>query len=727
MFFWYTQPMKKQKTKKSVILSVLLGMAVCLFFSAPAAAESQEPEKADITPAVAEENPFFKAFDTPFGLPPFDQIKDGHFIAAFKKGMEIDRREIQDIIDNPEAPTFANTVEAMEKTGEMLGQVSRVFFHLYGVDTNQERQKIAQEIIPLLSQHRSFIALNEKLFQKIKAVYEKKDTLDLNPEQKKLLEETFRAFVRSGANLDPKKKERVREISEEISVLGLKFRNNVLADTNNFKMFLDQESDLEGLPQSVVDAAAQAAEEEGQKGKWLFTPHKPSWIPFLQYSKKRELREKLYKGFINLGDNNNEYDNKKIISRIAALRAEFAGIMGYKTYADFRLEVNMAKNPGNVYKLLDQLWVPSLKMAQNEAQTLQAQIDREDGNFKLESWDWWYYTEKLRKEKYDLDDEALRPYFELNHVRQGAFTVANRLYGLQFIEKKDIPNYHPDAQVFEVLEADGTHLGILYTDYFYRGSKRAGAWCGDLRVHSNIDGKKVHPVVYCVGNFSLPVGDKPSLLTFDEALTLFHEFGHALHFLFNKTTYPGLSEPPWDFIELPSQIMEHWCAEPDVLKLYAKHYQTGEVIPQEMVDKLVKSSQFNQGFTTTEYLAACYLDMNWHTLPEPIEMDTDSFEKSFFKKIGLIPEIVSRYRSTYFSHIIGGYDAGYYSYIWAEVLDCDAFQAFKETSLFDATTAKRFRDNVLEKGGSEDPMVLYVRFRGAEPKIDGLLKKRGLN
>jgi peptidyl-dipeptidase Dcp len=719
--------MKKIKTHKSIILSVLLGMSVILLFNAPVKATNQKVEKTDTPPVATGENPFFKAFQTPFGLPPFDQINDEHFIPAFKKGMEIERGEIEAIIANPETPTFENTIEAMEKSGEILGNVSRVFFHLYGVDSNDNRQKVAQEVIPLLSQHQSFIALNDKLFQKIKAVYEKKDELNLNLEQKKLLEETYRRFVRSGANLNPEDKEKVKKINQELSVLGLKFRNNLLAETNNFKMFLDKESDLDGLPKTVIDAAAEAAEKAGQKGKWLFTPHKPSWIPFLQYSKNRELREKLYKGYINRGDNDNEFDNKKIIAKIAALRAEFARIMGYKTYADFKLEVNMAKNPQNVTKLLDQLWTPSLNMAKTEAQTLQAMIDKEGGNFKLESWDWWYYTEKLRKEKYDLDDEVLRPYFELNNVRNGAFYVANKLYGLQFVEKKDLPNYHRDARVFEVLEADGTHLGILYTDYFYRGGKRAGAWCGDLRVHSNIDGKENHPVVYCVGNFSLPVGDNPSLLTFEEVSTLFHEFGHALHFLFNKTAYPSLAEPPWDFIELPSQIMEHWCAEPEVLKIFAKHYRTGAVIPQELIDKLVKSSQFNQGFITTEYLAACYLDMKWHTLPEPIEMDTDSFEKSYFKKIGLIPEIISRYRSTYFSHIIGGYDAGYYSYIWAEVLDCDAFEAFKETSLFDADTAKRFRENVLEKGGTEDPMVLYVRFRGTEPKIDGLLKKRGLN
>ncbi len=711
------------------MLLCIIMFTVVLFVQNPfLKADNQENQKeAVVQDQPVADNPFFKPFDTPFGLPPFDQIRNEHFFPTFVKSMQDEVAEIEVIINNPEAPTFENTLEAMEKTGELLSNVAQVFFHLYGVDNNDERKQIAVKVIPLLSKHRSFITLNDKLFARVKAVHKQKDNLELKAEQKKLLEETYKAFVRSGANLDPDGKEKVKKIDAELSVLGLKFRNNLLTETNSFKMFLDKEEDLEGLPSSVIEAAAVVAEKAGHKGKWLFTLHKPSWIPFLQYSKKRELREKLYKGYINRGDNDNEFDNKKIIAKIASLRVKKAHIMGYKTHADFRLEVNMSKTPANVYKLLDQLWIPTLKMAKNEAKILQSMIDKKGGDFKLQSWDWWYYTEKLRKETYALDDDLLRPYFELNNVREGAFYVANKLYGLQFVEKTDIPNYHKDAQVFEVLEADGSHLGILYTDYYYRESKRGGAWCGGLRDQSNISDKKVHPVVTNVCNFSPPVGDKPSLLTYEQVSTLFHEFGHALHALCNKTTYPSLAYPPWDFIELPSQIMEHWCAEPEVMKIYARHYKTNEVIPQELIEKLQNSSLFNQGFITLEYLAACYLDLNWHTLSEPIEMDTESFEDSYLKKIGLIPEIISRYRSTYFAHIIGGYDAGYYAYIWAEVLDCDAFEAFKETSLFDKETAKRFRDNVLAKGGMEDPMVLYKRFRGAEPKIDGLLEKRGLN
>jgi peptidyl-dipeptidase Dcp len=717
--------MKNLKQKKSIILFGIL-CAVAMLFVNSSKAEKKADEKVPTKTITQARNPFFEEWKTPFGVPPFDQIKDEHFMPAFKRGMETEIREIDAIVNNTEAPTFENTLVAMEKTGELLNKVSRVFFHLNGADTSDTRQAIANDVTPLLSKHNNSISLNEKLFQRVKAVHEHKDKLNLNLEQKKLLEETYKGFVRSGANLKPEEKERVKKINEELSVLGLKFRNNLLAETNGFKMYIEKEEDLAGLPQPVKNAAAAAAERDGQKGKWLFTPHRPSWTPFLQYSTRRDLREKLYKGYIMRGDNNNEFDNKKIIAKMAALRVKKANIMGYKTHADFRLEVNMAKTPKNVYDFLNQIWEPALKMAKNERKTMQAMIDKEDGKFKLASWDWWYYTEKLRKQKYALDDSLLKPYFQVDNVMQGAFYVANKLYGIKFVEKTDLPKYHKDVKVFEVLEADGTHLGVFYTDYFYRSSKRGGAWCGSLQSQSNIGGKKKHPIVYNVCNFPPPVGDRPSLITFEHASTLFHEFGHALHVLFNKTTYPGIARVPRDFVELPSQVMEHWCAHPDVLKVYAKHYETGEVIPQDLVDKLKKSSHFNQGFITVEYLAASFLDMNWHTLTEAKEVDTNKFESDYLNKIGLIPEIISRYRSTYFSHIIGGYDSGYYAYIWAEVLDCDVFEAFKETSLFDQKTAKSFRDNVLAAGGREDAMVMYKRFRGAEPKIDGLLKKRGL-
>ena len=683
--------------------------------------------KEDKTAMVTENNPFFKEYDTPFKVPPFSKIKVGHYMPAFLKGMEEEKKEIDTIINNPDAPTFDNTLKALEKTGKILDKVSAVFFHLNGCDTTEELQKIAQEVTPLLSKHGNYIRLNDGLFKRIKTVYQQNEQLKLGFEENKLLEEVHLRFVRSGADLDPEKKDKVKKINEEMSDLSLKFRQNLLKETNNFKMFLDREEDLAGLSKDLIIAAAEAAKREKQGGKWLFTLHKPSWIPFLQASPKRELREKLYKGYIMRGDNNNEFDNKKIIAKIASLRVQKAKLMGYNTHADFRLEINMSKNADNVYKLLNRLWEPALNMAKKERTALQEMIDKEGGKFKLESWDWWYYTEKLRKEKYALDENELRPYFEINKVREGAFYVANKLYGIKFVEKTDIPVYHKDAKVFEVLEADGTHLGLLYTDYYYRNSKRGGAWCGGLQSHSNIDGETKYPIIYNVCNFTAPSGDKPSLITFEEVTTLFHEFGHALHSLFNKCTYQGIARTSRDFVELPAQIMEHWAAEPEVMKVYARHYQTGEVIPKKYLDKLEKSSHFNQGFGTVEYLAASLLDMNYHTLTTDEVVDTNKFEADYFKKIGLIPEIISRYRSTYFAHIIGGYDCGYHAYIWAEVLDCDAFEAFKETSLFDQKTAKSFRDNILSQGGKVDEMEMYKKFRGRDAKIDGLLKKRGLN
>jgi peptidyl-dipeptidase Dcp len=493
---------------------------------------------------------------------------------------------------------------------------------------------------------------------------------------------------------------------------------------------IDNEEDLAGLPDDVVTGAAEAANERDHEGKWVFTLHKPSMIPFLQFSEKRELREKIYKAYINRGDNGNELDNKEILSKIASLRTKRAHLLGYKTHAHYILEENMAKQPEEVYKLLDQLWKPALARAKMETKELQAMIDTEGGNFKLEAWDWWYYAEKLRKDKYELDDEMLRPYFQLENVIDGAFSLATKLYGITFEERNDIPKYHEDVRVFELKEADGTHIGILYTDYFPRESKRGGAWMGSFRKQMMKGGTPVPPVCFNVGNFSKPTADKPSLLSFDEVLTLFHEFGHGLHGLLSKCTYPRLSGTAvaTDFVELPSQIMENWALEPEVLKVYAKHYKTGDTIPQELVDKIRNARLFNQGFATTEYLAASYLDMDWHTIEDETPLDPIEFEKKSLGRIGLIPEIIVRYRSPYFRHIFaGGYAAGYYSYVWAEVLDADAFQAFKETSLFDKNTAKLFRDNILAAGGTEKPMTLYKRFRGREPEIDPLLERRGLD
>lgn len=702
--------------KNILFLSLVLSL---LFF----ACSKQPAEK------TGGENPFFAAFDTPHGVPPFDKITEEHYVPAFKEGIQKEKAEIDRIADNQETPTFENTIEALETTGNLLRRVRLTFGVLNDSMTNDKMQAIDEEVAPLLSKHEDDIRLNAKLFQRVKAVYEQRDDLDFNAEQTMLLEKYYKGFVRGGANLTEDKKARFRKINEELSLLSIKFGQNVLKETNRFEMIIKDKEDLAGLPEAVISAAAETAVEKGYEDQWVFTIHKPSMIPFLQYSDRRELRERIFKAYINKGNNNDELDNKEILAKMAALRLERANLLGYKTHAHYILEENMAKVPENVYGLLDQLWKPALEMAKKEARDLQAMIDKEGGDFKLEAWDWWHYTEKLKKAKYDLDEEMLKPYFELNNVRDGAFYLANKLFGLQFVERHDIPKYHGDAKVFEVKEADGTHIGILYTDYYPRASKRGGAWMNAFQKQSRLGGVDVYPIITNNGNFPKPTGDRPALISSEDVGTLFHEFGHALHGLLSDCTYRKLSgtDVPRDFVELPSQIMENWVFEPEVLKAYAKHYETGEVIPQELIDKLKKTGTFNQGFATVEYLAASYLDMDWHTLEVAEPQDAEVFEKQSMSHIGLIPEIVVRYKSPYFNHIFsGGYSSGYYSYIWAEVLDSDAFQAFKETSLFDQKTATAFRENILARGGTEDPMELYLRFRGSEPSVEPLLKKRGL-
>ena len=678
--------------------------------------------------SVQPENILLQKWNTPFQTPPFDEIKDEHFMPAFLETMEAEKAEVEDIANNEEEPTFKNTIEELEKSGELLNRVSRVFSCLNGANTNDELQNISKEVAPLRTKHNDDINLNENLFARIKQIYEKKESLGLTAEQNILLENYFLRFVRSGANLNDQDKEKLRNINEELSNLYVKFRQNHLKQTNAIALIVDKDEDLAGLPDGVVQAAAEIARARGMEGKWVFTLQKPSFIPFLMHSEKRNLREVVFKAYINRGNNNDEFDNKKLISRIAALRVKRANLLGYKTHADFVLERNMAKNPENVYKFLKDLWKPALKRARMEIADMQAIIDREGQNFKLQAWDWWYYAEKVKKEKYALDDAMLRPYFKMQNVRKGAFDVAEKLYGIRFVKRNDIEVYHPEVDVFEVLEADGTHLGIFYSDYYPRDGKRSGAWSSSLRSQSNIDGNFITPLVYNVGNFAKPTADKPSLMSMDEVETLFHELGHGLNSLFGNTIYSGSRRVPRDFVELPSQIMENWARDPAVLKTYAFHYETGEPIPQELIDKLEKAKHFNQGFMTVEYLAASFLDMDWHVLTDTTEQDAARFEKESMDKIGLIPEIESRYQSTNFGHIFssGGYSSGYYSYIWAAVLDADAFQAFKQTDLFNKELAASFRKNVLSKG-SNDTMAQYVRFRGSEPKVDALLKRRGLD
>jgi peptidyl-dipeptidase Dcp len=674
-------------------------------------------------------NPLLKSWNTPFEVPPFESIKEQHFLPAFKEAMQDHQKEIADLVSNEEEATFENTIAALDYSGAQLDKVENVFYNLNSANTNEEMQAIAKEVSPLSSKHYDDINLNPQLFERVKIIYNKKGELGLTTEQTMLLEETYKGFVRSGANLPEDEKLKLREINEELSMLTLKFGENVLAETNGFKLVLTDSTDLAGLPQWLIDQAAETAKENGE-GNWVFTLHKPSWIPFLQYSAKRELRKKLYTAWMHIGDNDNDQDNKEVLSQIVSLRVKKANLLGYPSWADYILDDKMAAKPANVLNLLDQVWKPAVHRAKAEAYDMQKLIDAENGGFKLDTFDWWYYAEKIRQQKYALSDDVLKPYFQLKNVRAGLFDVAEKLYGLRFEQLPDLPIYHEDVVAYDVKEADGSHLSVLYMDFFPRASKRSGAWMTSYRKESKKDGEKISPVISIVMNFSKPTGDTPALLTTDEVLTLYHEFGHALHGMLSDCTYPGLSgtSVKRDFVELPSQIMENWALDVDVVKSYAKHYETGEPIPNDLVKKIEKSSQFNQGFATVEYLAASYLDMKYHTATSSeLIKDVDAFETDAMNDLGLISEIIPRYRSGYFQHVFaGGYSSGYYGYMWAEVLDADAFEAFKETSLFDQNTASAFRSNILERGGTENPMDLYTRFRGREPEITPLLKRRGL-
>ncbi len=675
-------------------------------------------------------NPFFTEYQTPFQTPPFNLIRNRDYMPAFEEGIRLAEEEVDQIANNPDPPTFDNTIVAMEQKGKLLDKVSNVFFNLLSAETNDSLKAISKKVSPMLSEYRDNVRLNEKLFERIKTLWDQRESLGLDEESSMLLKKYYQRFVRGGAGLPEDKKKELRKINSELSLLTLQFGDHILEENNRFELVIDDQNDLAGLPEMAVTAAAETAKKRGHDGKWVFTLHKPSLIPFLQYSEKRDLREKMFKGYIERGNHNDSLDNKKILVKIVNLRERRAKLLGYESHADYVLEENMAKNPGNVYKLLDQIWTPAIKVAQTEAADMQKMIDSEGGNFKLKPWDWWFYAEKVKKARYDLDEGQLRPYFELENVRKGVFWVANKLYGITFEERHDIPVYNPEVKVYEVKDRDGSHIGIYYTDYFPRPGKRGGAWMNAYRKEENIGGEDITPIIVNVGNFTRPSGDKPALLSLDETLTMFHEFGHALHGLLSKCTYPSLSgtSVPRDFVELPSQIMENWALEPEVLDMYAKHYKTGKPMPKELIEKIKKSGYFNQGFATTEYLAASYLDMDWHTIEKPFEGEPMEFENEAMAKIHLIPEIVPRYRSPYFSHIFaGGYSAGYYSYIWAEVLDADGFAYFKETNIFDQEKAAKFRKYILAAGGSADPMEMYIRFRGCKPETSALLHKRGLD
>ena len=695
-------------------------------------------QKSKMDPNV---NPFFQEWTTEFEVPPFLDIKDEHYMPAYKKGMEENLKEIDLIVNNTEDPTFANTIEELERTGKLLTKVQRVFSNLASSNTNPKLQELQRELSPMLSAHYDKIALNEDLFNRVEEIWNKRESVDLTNEQQKLLRDTRNQFVRSGALLGDDEKKQITRINSKISELSTEFGQNLLAETNGFELILNK-SDLDGLSEGVISAAYEAAsqkmdkadsenEKEKYKDKYVFTPHRTSMYPFLTESTRRDLREKLYNSYVMRGDNNNETDNKKIAAQIAKLRAERANIMGYKSHAHFVLDENMLKTPEEVYDLLIQLWKPALKRAKAEVADMQAVADSEGKEFNIAAWDWWHYSEKVRKEKYDLDESAIRPYLSLDNVIQGVFNTTNKLWGLNFREIFDIDSYHPDARVWEVTDKDGSHLAIFIGDYFTRSNKRGGAWMSSFKGQSNLDGRQ-RPIVVNVCNFPAPVGDNPSLLSFENAVTLFHEFGHAMHGILTDVTYGSMAgtSGPRDFIELPSQLLEHWVSEPEVLKSFATHYETGESMPDELIEKLLKAGKFNQGFINTEYLAASLLDMDWHTMSElDAQNISDNFEKSSMNKIGLIDQIAPRYRSTYFAHIFsGGYSSGYYSYVHAAVLDSDAFEAFKEAGdVFDSELSSKLRKEIYEKGSTEEAMDLYVNFRGRKPIIAPLLKVRGLD
>ena len=675
------------------------------------------------------DNPLLAEWNTPFGIPPFEQVQPEHYMPAFVEAMAQEKAEIDAIVNNPEEPTFENTLVAYDNTGKLLSRISSVFSSASGVNSNDEIREIAKELSPLRSAHSSEIALNDGLFKRVKAVYEKRDSLGLRADQMRLLTEMYKDFERAGANLPADKKEELKKVNAELSALQLTSGQNILKETAAYTLVVEKEEDLAGLTPDQIAEAASRAEKAGQSGKWFFGLDNPSIMPFLANADNRELRKQMLTAYLNRGNNNNSEDNKEVIKKIVELRLKKAQIMGKENYAQFAIEERMAKTPEAVYNLLDQIWEPALAMAKKEAAQMEP-LMKKDGIDKLEAWDWRYYAQKVMAEQYNLDEASMAPYFKLENVREGIFYVANKLYGLSFKQLDNVPLPSSEAVAFEVTNKDGGHQGVVFFDMFARpGQKRGGAWCSSFRGQSYENGERVAPLVTIVGNFSRPVGDKPALLTTDEVTTFFHEFGHGIDNLLKDVQYNGLRGYPRDFVEIHSQLNEHWAFEPEVLKEYAKHYETGEVIPTELVEKMEKAGKYGQGFATVEYLAASYLDMDFHVLKEvPADLDINAFEEKTLGDRGLLPQIPSRYRTTYFNHTWGGgYTAGYYSYIWAEVLDADAYEAYKETGdIFNPEVAAKYKKEILVRAGEDDAMTLYVNFRGKEPGIDPLLKNRGL-
>ncbi|MBQ9426151.1 MAG: M3 family metallopeptidase [Paludibacteraceae bacterium] len=666
---------------------------------------------------------------TTYQVPAFDQMNIDTYLPTFEAAIAENKAEIDAIVSNPEAPTFENTLVALDRSGMRLDSISAIFFNVLEADGNEQMDALAEQIQPMLSELSDGIILNEGLFQRVKAVYDQREELGLNAEDMRLLTETYKRFDQNGANLPEADKERLKEINQELAMLSLKFGQNVVNETNSIQIFVTDENELKGLPESAKSAAKEEATAAGRPEAWLFTPKRTSFTPVLQYCENRALREQLLMAYTTRGNRDNMYDNKAIICRTMALRIEKAKLFGYDNPADYILQDCMAHNAKTVDAFLLSVWEPSLAAAKREAAALQEMMDRDMPGEKLMPWDWWYYAEKLRQEKYALDEEAIKPYFELSNVRRGAFGVATKLYGIQFEQVYDMPVYNPEVEVFRVTEKDGSLVGYLYTDYFPRAGKRPGAWMNNISSqYIDANGVDHRPVIINVGNFNKPTQGNPSLLSMDDVETLFHEFGHALHGLLSKAHYRSLSgtNTPRDFVELPSQFMENYCYEPEVLKTYALHYETGEVIPAELIEKINAASKFNQGFVETELLSASILDMDYHELTTAEGLEPNAFEASSMEKMHMIPEIIVRYRSTFYNHIFTtGYEAGYYSYTWSAVLDADAFAAFKDTgNIFNPTTAKAFR-HLLEQGGTRDAQELYLEFRGKEADPQYLLRRKG--
>ena len=677
-----------------------------------------------------ETNPFLEEYTTEYQIPPFDKIKAEHYIPAFEKGIEEARAEIKAIVNNPEEPTFDNTILALDNSGKLLDKVSYVFGALSECLNDSAMEKIAEVAYPMLSAYSDEVSMNDSLFIRVKALYDKKDSLGLNTAQLRLLEKNYKSFVRNGALLSPEQKDSLKEINQQLATLNLNFSTNILKETNKWELVVDNEADLSGLPASSIAVAAEEAEARGMKGKWVFTLHAPSRLPLLTYADKRELREKMYKGYTSLASNDNEFNNDANINAILKLRTQKARLLGFNSFADYQLDNVMAKTVVAAEDLLMKIWKPAIAKVKEEVADMQAYADKHGDKITIEPWDYYYYAEKVKKEKYNFSEDDVRPYFHVDSVRKGIFTLANKLYGITFTEMPNAPKYHPDVKVYDVKDAEGNHVAVFMTDYFPRDSKRQGAWMSEFKGESNVNGVSERPIIYNVGNFTKPTAETPSLLTIDEVETMFHEFGHGLHGMLTTATYSGQSgtNVDRDFVELPSQINEHWAFEPELLKEYAHHYVTGEVIPDALVQKLVETGKFNQGFATTELAGAALLDIAWHKMALDKDVDVMAFEKSVADNLKMPREVQFRYRSPYFKHIFGSdqYASGYYTYLWAEVLDADGYELFKERGIFDPATAKSYLENILQPGDSEDPMTLFIRFRGQAPTVDALLENRGL-